>query len=239
MALKDDRTLKMKYVEGQPKVSDEEYVNLMKQDWDARSDKDATLYTMAVSGANDTEIKNSGLRDYNVLFLPEFAKSLKGISKGRVLEYGCGLGRMTEFISKVAKSVDAVDISSKNIFKARERLKNFRNVQFFTCNGKDLKAFGDAKYDFIYSYIVFQHIGSKSVITNILKEFVRLLDKGGRMRLQFRDVPIPMDDSKGNTWHGSQIGLSFIRPFAEEHGLTLESHQGEGTEYFWVTLIKG
>lgn len=238
---KDDRVFGEQFTSSKIILSDSEYAKLMKSDWNERMKRDNTKYTMAVPYASEEEINNSGYHDFNKLFIPNFVRETADILIGnvRVFEYGCGIGRMSYWIATVAKSLTAVDISEENIKTVKERLKQYKNFNAYPCSGESLSFMVDDKqFDYIYSYIVFQHIGSRSVINNILKDCVRLLDDGGTMRLQFKDTPIPSENCEGNTWHGSQIGVPFITRFCLDNNLEFKDYEGEGTEYFWVTLKK-
>jgi hypothetical protein len=86
--------------------------------------------------------------------------------------------------------------------------------------------------------MVFQHIGSESVIKNILIEMDRVLKHGGTMTLQFRGVGNFEQNCSGNTWHGIATTVEFIYEFADEVGIDVVEHTGSGTDWFWVTFKK-
>src|SRR3954454_10001124 len=83
----------------------------------------------------------------------------------RVLEIGCGTGRITRALSKVFGEVYGVDISGEMIRQAAEALRDHPNARVFQNNGRDLEvvreALGGKPIDFAFSYIVFQHIPSR------------------------------------------------------------------------------
>lgn len=80
----------------------------------------------------------------------------KIMPKGRVLDFGCGVGRHTLTISKVSKHVTGYDISQEmlDIAHARVLTENIKNVSFENQIPK-------GPFDWINSYIVFQHIPPK------------------------------------------------------------------------------
>ena len=49
--------------------------------------------------------------------------------------------------------------------------------------GRDLAAFADESFDLVYSYAVFQHIPSRDVVMQYLREARRVLKPGGLLAL--------------------------------------------------------
>ena len=49
--------------------------------------------------------------------------------------------------------------------------------------------FPDETFDFVYSYAVFQHIPSREVVIQYLRETHRVMKTGGLARLQFNGLP--------------------------------------------------
>jgi len=108
-------------------------------------------------------------------------------SKDQVmLEIGCGIGRMTETFAELFGEVWPIDVSEEMIEKARARLKTCTNVFPHVSNGIDLSLFDDEKFDFVYSYLVFQHLPSPDLIINYVQEVGRVLKPKGVFRFQVR-----------------------------------------------------
>ena len=91
----------------------------------------------------------------------------------RVLEIGCGAGRVTRAFAGYFGEVYAVDISGEMVRQARAAVAGFPNAHVFRNNGKDLRAvatnwrqrFGlepPVPIDFAFSFMVFQHIPSRT-----------------------------------------------------------------------------
>ena len=76
----------------------------------------------------------------------------------RALDFGCGVGRLTIPLARVAEQVVAVDASSAMLDEARANCSRagLTNVTF-ALSTPGLPG-ADGPFDFIYSYIVFQHI---------------------------------------------------------------------------------
>jgi 2-polyprenyl-3-methyl-5-hydroxy-6-metoxy-1,4-benzoquinol methylase len=81
-----------------------------------------------------------------------------GFSPGRVLDFGCGVGRLTIPLARVARHVVGVDVSPAMIEEARAncRRAGITNVEFKASAGS-LEGI-DGPFDFVHSFIVFQHI---------------------------------------------------------------------------------
>jgi SAM-dependent methyltransferase len=104
----------------------------------------------------------------------------KGVDlrRGRCLDFGCGVGRLTQGLAAFFDACDGVDISPTMVSQAQE-FNRYPDRCFFHVNDKpDLKIFPNKSFDFIYSNIVLQHI-KPEVSEGYVREFVRLLSDGG------------------------------------------------------------
>jgi SAM-dependent methyltransferase len=94
-------------------------------------------------------------------------------------EYGCGVGRLTQWFATRFRHVLAFDISESHLKAARERLcrRGINNVDFVLVRGTaDLRMLADV--DLFYSMIVLQH-NPPPVMTDILAGAFGGLKKGG------------------------------------------------------------
>ena len=106
-------------------------------------------------------------------------------NKWKVLEIGCGIGRLVSEFSKTFDFVEGVDFSESMIAFTNEYLKDYENCRVHLNNGVDLSNLHSNEYDFVYSMITFQHIDSKQVIESYIREIHRVLKKSGYIKLQF------------------------------------------------------
>jgi ubiquinone/menaquinone biosynthesis C-methylase UbiE len=97
----------------------------------------------------------------------------------RVLEIGCGIGRMTRALASRFASVVATDVSDEMIQQARKHLASCPNVEVKLGSGEDLAGFPDGSFDLVFSYLVFQHIPDPEVTRHYLREAARVLAPGG------------------------------------------------------------
>jgi glycosyltransferase involved in cell wall biosynthesis/ubiquinone/menaquinone biosynthesis C-methylase UbiE len=110
----------------------------------------------------------------------------------KVLEIGCGVGRLVKPMRELFAQVDGVDISDNMIQFGHQYLADGKqNGQLYVNNGSDLKELPSDYYDFVYSTIVFQHIRSISVVKSYFAEVFRVLKPNGYFKIQVHDASSP------------------------------------------------
>jgi ubiquinone/menaquinone biosynthesis C-methylase UbiE len=104
-------------------------------------------------------------------------------AKSVVLDFGCGVGRLSRRLSKYFRGVLAVDISSVMLDLARKNNSNYKNIEFIQNRENNLKIIDDESVDFIYSNITLQHI-PRIFQEEYIAEFCRVLKKNGVLVFQ-------------------------------------------------------
>jgi SAM-dependent methyltransferase len=217
--------------------SDAAVIARMRRDWNDRARENARHYV--ASGREnwtDEDFFESGqvwLREYVLPDLELICGALAP-SEVRMLEVGCGAGRMTKAFSELFGSVDAVDISAEMTARAAAALGNRSNVRFHVNNGRDLSMFGPFAFDFVFSGIVFQHIPRKAIVENYIREASRVLRPGGVFKFQVQGVPIREDEA--DTWVGVGFTEEEMRSISVQCGFQICSMRGAGTQYFWLVF---
>ena len=113
-----------------------------------------------------------------------------GISSGdRVLDVGCGTGRLALRVSQIvgtSGSVVGVDPSSQRLDVANEKIIRHepRNVRFLIGRGEDLCGFSDSTFNHVYYSSVFHWIDDKLAA---LREAFRVLAPGGTIGMTTGD----------------------------------------------------
>jgi SAM-dependent methyltransferase len=92
------------------------------------------------------------------------------------LDFGCGVGRLTQPLAAFFDRVVGVDISPRMVARARELTPA---CEFVVNSGADLAGHEDAAFDLVLSSIVLQHVPRREWIEAYLREFVRVLAPGG------------------------------------------------------------
>lgn len=96
----------------------------------------------------------------------------------RVLELGCGLGRIGRELAPHCAQWVGVDISGEMIRYARERMQAFENVAFHQLDRSSLDMFPDDHFDKVYSSAVLCHMDKEDLFL-YLEELQRVLRPGG------------------------------------------------------------
>ncbi len=102
----------------------------------------------------------------------------------KVLDLGCGVGRVEKFLAPYCQSIDAVDVSDRMIALAKTRLKGITNVRFTRANATDLHPFQDETFDFCFSFHCLQHM-EKEDAWLAMGEIFRVLKLWGTANLHF------------------------------------------------------
>ena len=106
----------------------------------------------------------------------------------RALDFGCGMGRLTQPLAAFSKHVTGVDVAPTMIELASRHPNRPGNCDF-VCNPRaDLSLFEDATFDFVHSSITLQHIRPQ-YIRLYLREFARILKPGGALLFQLPTTP--------------------------------------------------
>jgi SAM-dependent methyltransferase len=96
----------------------------------------------------------------------------------RVLDFGCGAGRLSQALAAHAGAVVGLDVSPPMLEKARGLDRTGGRVSFVLNEDPDLRAFPDGSFDLVYTMRVMQHL-PRPVLETYLQEFVRVLRPGG------------------------------------------------------------
>ncbi len=260
----------------------------MRRDWDDRARENLRHYVATGKKEwTDEEFFRSGEANVRQQILNDMINICQGKdpSEMRVLEIGCGAGRLTRALAKVFGRVDGVDVSGEMIERARRSLRgegaiaclgdlwrrtlrqagqvirgevapaafgrdlietlvclpgdlrDFPNARVWQNNGADLAMFGDSQFDFAFSYIVFQHIPSRAVIENYVREVGRVLKPGALFKFQVQGVP--GDERWCDTWEGVGFAEQDMREMAARSGFEMPYCHDADTQYFWLWFFKG
>src|ERR1700733_9117400 len=96
----------------------------------------------------------------------------------RVLDYGCGVGRLVVPFAKRSQAVIGIDVSRSMLDRARENCKKFGITSATLLHVDELDSLEPASFDLVHSYIVFQHIPvSRGEL--VLRKLVSLIAEGG------------------------------------------------------------
>jgi SAM-dependent methyltransferase len=227
----------------------------MQQFWDERAKEDAFYFVDNRIGYRDPEAEQrfwaGGITDLdNLLTATEIV-----VQPGdRVVEIGCGVGRLTRVLSERAESVKALDVSAEMLEQARAHNGALANVEWIQGDGTTLAGIPDGQADLVVSHVVFQHIPDPQITLGYVREIGRVLKPGGLAGFQVSNDSsvhkprVGVGDKlravvgrapKGQThamWLGSAVEVDDLRAAASDGDMDIEKLVGEGTQYLLVRL---
>jgi SAM-dependent methyltransferase len=127
---------------------------------------------------NRRNFYESGLNDAKLIQAALKRHGREADSHPRMVEYGCGVGRVTPHLAAVFRDVTAIDISTSHLAMAEEttRAAGAYNARFQLARAPH---FGmEEPFDLWFSYIVLQH-NPPPVIALVLRRALAMLAPGG------------------------------------------------------------
>lgn len=122
--------------------------------------------------------------DGEVSSLMQYVSSLKkDMSRKRALDFGCGVGRITQALYRYFEECVGIDGARSMIELANQFNQYGTRCRYHLNESNDLKLLDDNMFDFIYANLVFQHV-KPEYSKNFLKEFIRILAPGGLIVFQ-------------------------------------------------------
>jgi ubiquinone/menaquinone biosynthesis C-methylase UbiE len=162
------------------------YLDNLKNNWEKFAYKDplwAILTQKDKKGNkwNEKEFFKSGKVEISYL-IKQIEKNGMEVSLEKALDFGCGVGRLTQALSEYFSNVVGIDISERMIALAKN-YNSKKNCEFFVSDIKKLKLIKSDQFSFIYSNITLQHIKPQFVFM-YFKEFQRILKNNGVLVFQ-------------------------------------------------------
>jgi SAM-dependent methyltransferase len=102
----------------------------------------------------------------------------------RVLDYGCGAGRLVVPFSKRSQSVVGIDVSPSMVGLARQNCDKFGAVSARLLHVDEMTSLAPASFDLVHSFIVLQHIPPNRGEL-ILRKLTELIVVGGVGAIHF------------------------------------------------------
>lgn len=213
----------------------------MKRDWDDRAREDSRWYINTIKrNQNDEEFDATGRPEVENFILAEpLIVRGRDLKQARLLEIGCGIGRMTRRLADLFGEVHGTDVSAEMIRQAQERFRDAPNVSFYATNGLDFSAFPDAHFDVVFSVYVFQHVPTPEIVRANIRDACRVLKPGGVFKFQVCGIDHPdYERMRKDTWTGTPFSEQELRAAARENGVRCLSLHGLGTQYCWAVFEK-
>lgn len=205
----------------------------MRADWNRRAEEDHKLHIATGHARSEEDFRASGEKD----LIEGVLDGIELSPHAEALEIGCGVGRLLVPLSTRIAAAHGVDISGVMIGKSKEYCAERPNVTTRVTDGA-LEAFGEGSLDFVYSFIVFQHIPFREAIATYVREAGRVLAPGGLLRFQVDGHWRERSSRKADTYDGVVFSPEEVRTMVQSAGLSVVEEWGEETHYHWVTARK-
>ena len=161
-------------------------------------------------------------------------EDLKEFRNKKILEIAPGFGRITQFLSILAKELLVIDLNPLCIQKTREKLGH-HVLAYFVGDGKSLSQVRNQSQDLVYSFDSFVHM-HKNVIDDYLKEIHRVLVPGGKGIIHHSNLWGGSDNSFNNHAGRSNMTQEVFKELVESHGMKIIEQKpiqiSPGNEYW-------
>jgi ubiquinone/menaquinone biosynthesis C-methylase UbiE len=109
--------------------------------------------------------------------------------RGKALDFGCGLGRLSQALSAHFEDVLGVDVAQSMVEKATRLNTTNEHCRFIVNTQPDLRIIPTDSIDLVYTNIVLQHMAPQYEAAYI-REFFRVVRPSGMVAFQVCD-PVP------------------------------------------------
>lgn len=154
----------------------------LKEQWDAFGKQDPLWAILVVPDKrhgrwNVASFFKSGEDD--IAHILAYLSSLSTcVSRRRALDFGCGVGRLTQALCRYFDECCGVDIAPSMIEAAKRYNRYGTKCSYYVNDTDNLSLFADNSFTFIYSILVLQHMRQR-YIEKYVTEFLRVLAPGG------------------------------------------------------------
>jgi len=159
----------------------------LQRDWDACGRDDPLWAIIPREGWELEPFFASGEADVALLMDQIAALGLEP-PRGRALDFGCGVGRLTQALGSRFDEVVGVDIAPAMIERAERYNGHGGRCRYVLNDTPDLRRFPDGHFDLVCTLITLQHVHPRYA-EGYLGEFMRVLAPGGVAAFQLASRP--------------------------------------------------
>ena len=152
------------------------------------------------------------------------------------LDLGCGIGRITKWMAYRCKKVYGIDISEEMIRLANLRKEKFvkQNIVYYETDGSTIP-YPENFFDFVFSYLVFQHMKSWFMIKDNFDGVYKALKPGGIFKVLLRKKEEPL-----KWWNGGfAVTKQIYEAVCQLVGFKIIKSTYDSENYtYWLWLTK-
>lgn len=162
-----------------------------RQDWEDLAELDPMWAVLSAPDKQGNQWKSEDFYAAGVATVERRREALRKLGLpdtfDRVLDFGCGLGRLTYAWADHAKEAVGLDISDAMVQQAAAVARK-PNARFVHHPEGLPSEFADGTFDLVFSEICLQHIPSTEAIVRVLRELGRITRSGGVVMFQLPSV---------------------------------------------------
>ncbi len=133
--------------------------------------------------------------------LAEIESLRPAFARGTALDFGCGVGRLSQALARSFSDVTGIDVAQNMIELAQRHLPDGAPVRYVHNPRSDLTCFADGSFDLVFSLITLQHI-PPPLIERYLTEFARIVRPEGLIYFQLPSfAPNATPEVKKWSWY--------------------------------------
>ncbi len=215
-------------------------MNLSKDFWNTFNGVEGAMFDKILTGGpKELEAKHTWWNESAKQSMNKILEDLPHKPEWKLLEIGCGIGRIIKTMRQQFSWVDGLDIAPNMIKLSEEYLSGYDNGKQWVNDGI---TFGtDSMYDLVYSIITFQHIASQKVVNSYFKEALRVLNPSGYFKLQVHDTSAKNNPRIGaeetDPWNGIVYEPEELKKLLIEAGFKEVIIKHESV-WIWATAVK-
>ena len=141
----------------------------------------------------NAEFFATGIREIQAL-MNELRAPGRALGSRAALDFGCGIGRLTQPLTKHFDEVVGVDLSNEMVRLAQAHNRAPDRCRYAVNASADLAILPSDSFDLVLSYLTLQHMPRRYSMS-YLREFVRVTRAGGIICVQLPAAPATPSDA--------------------------------------------
>ena len=188
----------------------------LKEFWSPQTLDDAKFMVAGVQAKAETTWSDEPQEAHLNKFLEEHMP----VEGDCVIDFGCGIGRITRQTARLGCPTIGVDVSPEMLEYARQYCAGFEGADFVLSDGHGCTGVGDKWADIVITQFVFQHMPSIQVVFDNLKDFYRVLKTGGKAVIQTNSRGTD-NEERPACYEGVTLSCEGFVKIAEEVGFSI------------------
>jgi SAM-dependent methyltransferase len=186
----------------------------VRRHWDlfARKDPFWAVLTTPGNEANRWKIEEffaSGQKEVDAA-LAAIRPRLPTMARRHALDFGCGVGRISQALARHFDRVTGVDISAEMLVQAARHNRHGDRVDYQHNPVEHLGRFADGSFDLVFSVITLQHMAPE-YSRRYIAEFMRICAPGGAVYFQLTAGLARSAPARRRSWYPPTVAKNVWR----------------------------